>query len=115
MPSEDKSNYDEQPSRVSSLGKEVATDEVQAVSHDSTSLDQKIPTLKHLDVVEDIEGSATGNPFLDPQVAAHYREVYENSHYESRHVFDPALTWSREEERAIVRKLDWRVCLWAVC
>jgi hypothetical protein len=56
----------------------------------------------------------TKNPFLDPDVEAHWRQVYEDSTYECRHVFDPALTWTEEEEKAIVRKLDWRVCLWAV-
>ena len=53
------------------------------------------------------------NPFLDPDVAAHWRKVYDDATYECRHVLDPHLTWSREEERRLVRKLDWRVCLWA--
>lgn len=55
-----------------------------------------------------------GNPFLDPQVAEHWRLTYEKSQYECRHVFDPTLTWSEEEEKRIVRRLDWRICLWAV-
>jgi hypothetical protein len=54
------------------------------------------------------------NPFRDPAVARHWREVYEKSQYECRHVFDPSLSWSDEEERRLVRKLDWRICLWAV-
>ncbi len=54
------------------------------------------------------------NPFGNPTVAAHWNEVYESSRYECRHVFDPALTWTEEEEKKLVRKLDWRVCLWAV-
>ncbi|KAK3898171.1 allantoate permease, partial [Staphylotrichum tortipilum] len=53
------------------------------------------------------------NPFADPVVAEHWRQVYEKSQYESRHVFDPNLTWTEEEEKKIVRKLDWRICLWA--
>lgn len=53
------------------------------------------------------------NPFLDPEVAAYWRSVYENANYECRHAFDPTFTWSEEEERKLVRKLDWRVCLWA--
>ncbi|KAE8451328.1 hypothetical protein EG329_003957 [Mollisiaceae sp. DMI_Dod_QoI] len=53
------------------------------------------------------------NPFADPDVAAHYAALYENSKYECRHVFDPSLEWSAEEERKLVRKLDWHVCLWA--
>lgn len=54
------------------------------------------------------------NPFRDPAVARHWRDVYEKSQYECRHVFDPSLSWSEEEERRLVRKLDWRICLWAV-
>lgn len=53
------------------------------------------------------------NPFLDPDVADHYRALYSASQYECRAVFDPLLTWTSEEERRIVRKLDWRVSLWA--
>jgi hypothetical protein len=54
------------------------------------------------------------NPFLDPDVATHWTTVYEKSQYECRHVFDPAFTWSADEERKLVRRLDWHVCLWAV-
>ncbi|CAK7237874.1 hypothetical protein SBRCBS47491_010185 [Sporothrix bragantina] len=53
------------------------------------------------------------NPFADPEIAEYWRGVYENANYECRHVFDPSFTWSEEEERKLVRKLDWRVCLWA--
>jgi hypothetical protein len=54
------------------------------------------------------------NPFLDPRVAAHWKEVYDGCRYECRHVFDPTLQWTEEEEKKIIRKVDWRVCLWAV-
>ncbi|KAL2061390.1 hypothetical protein VTL71DRAFT_7663 [Oculimacula yallundae] len=53
------------------------------------------------------------NPFLDPDVAEHWAIVYEKSQYECRAAFDPAFTWTEEEERKLVRRLDWRVCLWA--
>ncbi|CAJ2508963.1 Uu.00g139890.m01.CDS01 [Anthostomella pinea] len=53
------------------------------------------------------------NPFLDPRKAAHWKQVYDEADYECRHVFDPDLEWTEEEERRIVRRLDWRVCLWA--
>lgn len=61
------------------------------------------------------ENSDAKNPFLDPDVAEHWSMVYEKAQYECRHVFDPLLTWTPEEEKALVRKLDWRICLWAVC
>lgn len=54
------------------------------------------------------------NPFSNPAVAQRWKEQYEESKYECRHVFDPDLTWSDAEEKALIRKLDWRVCLWAV-
>ncbi len=70
--------------------------------------------------LSELSGSEEGgyatekNPFADPATAEHWRQVYEKSKYECRHVFDPSLTWSEEEEKKIVRKLDWRICLWAV-
>ena len=54
------------------------------------------------------------NVFADPDIAAHYALAYEKAQYECRHAFDPHIQWSKEEERKIVRKLDWHVCLWAV-
>ena len=54
------------------------------------------------------------NPFLDPDVAEHWSSTYEKSEYECRHVFDPSFTWTEEEEKKLVRRLDWHVCLWAV-
>ena len=54
------------------------------------------------------------NPFQDPAVAAHWTQVYDEAKYECRHIFDPSFTWTDEEEKRIIRKLDWRVCLWAV-
>jgi hypothetical protein len=48
------------------------------------------------------------NVFQDPEIAAYYVGVYEKAKYESRHVFDPNATWTEEEEKRIIRKLDWR-------
>ncbi|RAL12906.1 uncharacterized protein BO97DRAFT_450916 [Aspergillus homomorphus CBS 101889] len=47
------------------------------------------------------------NPFANPDVAERYALIYEKAQYECRHVFDPTLTWT-PEEKALVRKLDWR-------
>jgi hypothetical protein len=69
-----------------------------------------IPELASLDTDRDLDG----NPFSDPDVAAYWISVYEKSQYECRHVVDPKLEWSAAEERKLVRKLDWHVCLWAV-
>lgn len=59
------------------------------------------------------DDSLSGNIFADPEVAAYYRDLYEKSTYECRHVFDPKATWTEEEEKKIIRKLDLRVCFWA--
>ncbi|KAK6460940.1 putative allantoate permease [Scheffersomyces coipomensis] len=53
------------------------------------------------------------NPFIDPVVAEYYRGVYEKAKYECRGVFDPDFNWDPKEEKALVRKLDFRVALTA--
>lgn len=60
------------------------------------------------------DGGDEKNPFLDPEISEYWRQAYENAQYECRHVFDPTLTWSEEEEKRLIRRLDWRICLWAV-
>ncbi|KAL4950728.1 major facilitator superfamily domain-containing protein [Aspergillus filifer] len=68
----------------------------------------------HVEALETEESfSIQTNPFADSDVAERYRELYETAQYECRHVFEPDLTWSVGEERQIVRKIDWHVCLWA--
>ncbi|ODQ67693.1 MFS general substrate transporter [Nadsonia fulvescens var. elongata DSM 6958] len=53
------------------------------------------------------------NIFKDPQVAKFFENLYEESQYECRSEFDPDFEWTKEEEKKLLRKLDWRVCLWA--
>ena len=91
--------------------------------------DKKIVPVEHKDlktaktsesaVSSDLSGSEDNDfdskdPFNTPENIAHWKQVYEDASYECRHVFDPTLTWTEEEEKKIIRKLDWRVCLWAV-
>lgn len=57
---------------------------------------------------DDSDHSLSTNVFQDPEVKAYFVRVYEKAKYECRHVFDADLTWTKEEERKIVRKLDWR-------
>ncbi|KAF2226135.1 putative MFS transporter [Elsinoe ampelina] len=59
------------------------------------------------------EGALAANPFLDPKIAQHYRQLYEKAQYECRHAFDPELQWTTQEEKKLVRRLDWHVCAWA--
>lgn len=58
-------------------------------------------------------GGFGDNIFKDPEIAQYYRNIYEKSQYEGRHVFDPDFEWSPEEERKLVWKLEWHVALWA--
>lgn len=58
--------------------------------------------------VEESDASLSTNVFSDPEVAAHYRKIYEEVNYECRHAFDPDMSWTKEEERRLVRRLDWR-------
>ncbi|OWB62574.1 hypothetical protein B5S29_g3508 [[Candida] boidinii] len=53
------------------------------------------------------------NPFLDPNFAAYYRDVYERTKYECRERFDPFFKWSQKEEDKLRRKLDFKVTLLA--
>ena len=42
-------------------------------------------------------------------------EAYEPiPEYEGRHRYDPKAQWTEEEEKKLVRKLDYRICSW-VC
>lgn len=50
-------------------------------------------------------GSTGEHVFSDPAVAAYWRGVYENARYESRHRFDPEMTWSAPSERLLKRKV----------
>ncbi|KAF2137134.1 uncharacterized protein K452DRAFT_278940 [Aplosporella prunicola CBS 121167] len=58
-------------------------------------------------------GYSDNHVFSDPTVAEYYMSVYEKADYECRHEFDPKFEWTPEEEKALIRKLDWRVCAWA--
>ena len=59
------------------------------------------------------EAELKDNPFLDPNVARTYRQIYDEAGYECREAFDPDLQWSQEEEKKIKRRLDLHVATWA--
>lgn len=65
--------------------------------------------------VDDLDGPNSRNHvFSDPVAAEHWRNVYEKAGYENRHRFDPEFTWTAEDERKLVRKVDLRIMTWAV-
>ena len=47
--------------------------------------------------------------FDDPKLSAYYKPIPE---YEGYHRFDPTAVWTAEEERVLVRKIDWRIMAW---
>ncbi|KAI0305175.1 allantoate permease [Multifurca ochricompacta] len=46
----------------------------------------------------------------DPLLAKHY---WPKDTYENLHRFDPSARWTHREEQVLVRKIDWKVMLWA--
>lgn len=58
-------------------------------------------------------GSYEDHPFAEPATAQYWRDRYEVAKYEGRHRFDPNYTWTAEEEKKLVRRLDWRITFWA--
>jgi len=83
---------------------------IDAKVEDNVVVAEKDPFRAALDNDQELEK----NPFADPDVAEYWRSVYEKSQYECRAVFDPTLEWTAAEEKKLIRKLDWHVCLWAV-
>ncbi|VVT48626.1 uncharacterized protein SAPINGB_P001871 [Magnusiomyces paraingens] len=51
--------------------------------------------------------------FRDPEVVAHYKQIYEKATYEGRNHFDPDFTWTPEQERKLLWKIELRACFWA--
>lgn len=54
-------------------------------------------------------GSSDDHIFKDLVVANHWRDIYEQANYENRHRFDPDLQWTAEEEKKVLRKIDFRI------
>lgn len=88
---------------------------LKSTGSETDSLTKKTENV-HVDTASDVESQSSAsdtNPFKDPSIAEYYRKVYEESNYECLSAFDSEFDWSPEEERKIVRKLDWRVCFTA--
>ncbi|TFK41501.1 allantoate permease [Crucibulum laeve] len=60
---------------------------------------------------EDVGAVATRRSvYDDPHLAPHY---WPKSQYENLHRFDPKARWTFEEEKTLLRKIDWKVMFWA--
>jgi hypothetical protein len=62
------------------------------------------------DDIEHINKNAYGSVFQDNDAAVHYAPP---EAYEGAHRYDPNFTWTANEETALVRKIDLRICAWA--
>ena len=79
----------------------------------SVTTDPRTPS--EVDEASDRSSIDSRNPFKDPKVAEYYRNLYDEAGYECRGAFDPDIEWTAAEEKSLVRRLDWHVCLWYVC
>jgi hypothetical protein len=77
----------------------------------SVTTDTRTPS--EVDEASDRTSIDGRNPFKDPKVAEYYRNLYEEAQYECREAFDAEIEWTAAEEKSLVRRLDWHVCLWA--
>ncbi|CAH2350777.1 uncharacterized transporter [[Candida] railenensis] len=82
-------------------------EDIPLVAKKSHASKASVYSLESIEEVDDI------NPFLDPDVATYYRQVYDQSQYECRAYFDPELRWSKEEEKDVLGKLDRKAALFA--
>ncbi|PSK35200.1 hypothetical protein C7M61_004865 [Candidozyma pseudohaemuli] len=76
--------------------------------------DLKVDTESALGEPSDLEDQTEfedPNPFLDPFIADHYRQIYDECEYECREAFDPHFTWTKEEDKKVMRKVDRRAIL----
>ncbi|KAI1058714.1 hypothetical protein LB507_003726 [Fusarium sp. FIESC RH6] len=80
---------------------------------DATTKLVDVKDQSHVDSGDESAASSIEHPFSDPEIADRWRKVYEKAEYENRHRFDPSFTWTDHEEKKLIRKIDFRICLWA--
>ncbi|AOA60372.1 Putative allantoate permease [Komagataella phaffii] len=87
-------------------------DKASVNSGDSTEKNPVLVDTKRIEDYETDSSESLHHVFAEPAVADYYRKVYEESEYECRELFDPELTWTKQEEKKILRKNDWNVTFW---
>ncbi|KAI4865708.1 major facilitator superfamily transporter [Hypoxylon rubiginosum] len=64
--------------------------------------------------VYDLDGIATQPSIWDSEHVEEYKERYIHPQWENWSAFDPKFRWTWREERAVRRKVDWKIMVW-VC
>ncbi|KAF8217779.1 allantoate permease [Mycena galopus ATCC 62051] len=104
---------------ITSIAKDTP-DEVKSTSTDTDELvDKEPPPFRWTSWLFNRQGlqpvdldavSTRRSVYDDPDLASHY---WPKEDYENLHRFDPKARWTYREEQALLRKIDWKVMLWA--
>ncbi|KAI1872117.1 uncharacterized protein JN550_004320 [Neoarthrinium moseri] len=62
----------------------------------------------------DLDATATQSSIWDADNVEEYKELYIHPKWENWAAFDPKFRWTWREERAVRRKVDWKIMVW-VC
>ncbi|KDN63946.1 putative major facilitator superfamily transporter, partial [Colletotrichum sublineola] len=63
--------------------------------------------------VYDLDAVATQPSIWDSENVEEYKSLYIHPQWENWSAFDPSFRWTWREERAVRRKIDWKIMTWA--
>ncbi|KAJ3729783.1 allantoate permease [Lentinula raphanica] len=72
--------------------------------------DTTLPPELRLTEFDEVSVATRRSVYDDPELAHLY---WPKQDYENLHRFDPAARWTFREERSLVRKIDWKIMVWA--
>lgn len=72
-----------------------------------SDIDRKVEQDAKVLDVEDVVLSESG--FSDDKLADYYKP---REDYEGYHRYDPKAVWTEEEEKVLLKKIDWRIMVW---
>ncbi|OHF02523.1 major facilitator superfamily transporter [Colletotrichum orchidophilum] len=61
----------------------------------------------------DLDAIATQPSIWDSEKVEEYKSLYIHPQWENWAAFDPSFRWTWREERAVRRKVDWKIMVWA--
>ena len=79
-----------------------------ATLHSPTNLEKKNEK-QDVEIANIEEVGLEDSVFDDPNLAEYYKP---REDYEGFHRFDPRAVWTAQEEKVLVRKIDWRIMAW---